>query len=89
MRATAKPKSKTHVRTVRGRIRKGKIVPIAALGLPEGEEVLVTIRRVPGSKAADEFSKLAGAWKGKVDAEKWIRQIYRDRIRGSRPMNRI
>lgn len=61
-------------KTVRARYSKGKIEPLEKIELVEGEEVLITITDVPVT--GNDFRRAAGSWKGTVDAEKLIRDIY-------------
>ncbi len=46
--------------------------------LEEGKEVLVTIKEVP-KETKDAFEKAAGSWKGLVDTERLIKDIYENR----------
>ena len=69
-------------KTIRARFSKGMIEPLEKLDLEEGKEILVTIRE---TSLEDRFLKAAGAWKGTIDAEKLIEDIYRDRLLMNRP----
>jgi len=60
-------------------VHNGNLIPLEDLNLPEGEEVDVTIAEAH-KKDARAFRRSAGSWKGLVDAEKLIRDIYRDRF---------
>lgn len=84
----APTKRKTGPKTIRARIQRGKIVPVRALKMAEGTEVMVTINTVPSKADLERFKKAAGAWKGHMDAEKMIRDIYEARIAGTRPLTR-
>ena len=47
------------------------------LKLKEGKEGLITVKELePG----DRFLKVAGCWKGIIDCEKLIKDIYNDRL---------
>ena len=46
--------------------------------LEEGEEVIVTIKEHP-KETKDAFERAAGSWKGLVDTERLIRDIYESR----------
>ena len=70
--------------TIRARVKGGKLEPLDKIDLPEGKEVLVTILRVPASKDAEAFRRSAGSWKGTIDAEELIRNIYADRLNFTR-----
>lgn len=71
-------------KTIRARFHDGKFEPLEAVDLPEGREVTLTI--VEGSGAPDfaAFRRAAGAWKGTLDADALIRDIYADRLRSTR-----
>jgi hypothetical protein len=75
--------------TLRARIRGGVIEPTEALMLPEGAEVLVTVVRAPARVDPASFRRAAGGWKGTLDAETLIRDIYRDRLTASRAVPRL
>ena len=72
-------------RTFRARVKAGVLEPLEALDLPEGKEVSVSIEEVPDRTAADEaFARAWGGWRGLVDADKLIREIYEARLRPGR-----
>jgi len=71
-------------KTIRARMR-GVLEPMENIDLPEGEEVTVTITRVPSPEDVEAFRKAAGGWRGNVDAEELIRNIYADRLISTRP----
>lgn len=72
-------------KTIRARIRRGVLEPLEKVDLPEGKEVTVTILEVPSSEDDEAFRKAAGSWKGLVDADTLIRNIYADRLLSTRP----
>src|SRR5437762_10583583 len=71
--------------TIRARVRGGILEPLEKVDLPEGKEVLVTIIGVPAQGNRDAFRRAFGSWKGTIDAEKLIRDIYEDRLISTRP----
>ena len=71
--------------TIRARMKGGKLEPLEKIDLPEGKEVLVSVIEVPGTLDFDAFRRSAGSWKGTIDAEELIRNIYADRIISTRP----
>ena len=75
--------------TVRARFVNGRLEPADPLDLPEGAEVIITIGELPVSKddpkAIERFRRAAGSWKGTIDAEGLIRNIYADRLLNTRP----
>jgi len=75
--------------TIRARFRDGVIEPLEKLDLPEGKELTVTILEVPSRDDDEAFRKAAGSWKGLVDADTLIRNIYADRLLSTRPEPRL
>ena len=75
------------VQTVTAKYEDGFLKPTAALDLDEGDVVVVTIsgRRIT-AKNVEASRSSAGAWRGKVDAEKLIAELYEARIQGSAHM---
>ena len=71
--------------TIRARVKGGVLEPLEKLDLPDGKEVVLTIIGVSGRPDADAFSRSTGGWKGLVDAETLIRNIYADRLISTRP----
>ena len=70
--------------TIRARYSKGVIEPLEKLEIAEGKEVTVTIVEATPDEEGNDFEKSAGGWKGTVDAEKLIRDIYADRLVSTR-----
>jgi len=66
--------------TIHARVKGGLWEPLEKLDLPEGKEVLVTLVAVSDGSDADSFRSAAGGWKGLIDAEALIRNIYADRL---------
>jgi predicted DNA-binding antitoxin AbrB/MazE fold protein len=71
--------------TIRARVKGGVLEPLEKMDLPEGKEVLVSIIGVPGHGNRDAFRRAFGRWKGTIDAEALIRNIYADRLVSTRP----
>lgn len=67
-------------RTIKARVANARQEPLEPLGMREGEEVTLTIVSVPSGTEPDGFERAAGAWKGTIDAEALIRNIYEDRL---------
>ena len=76
-------------KTIRARFSKGVIEPLEKINIPEGEEITVTIMEVPLKQRKGSFAKSAGAWKGTLDAEKLIKNIYADRLLTTRGEPRL
>lgn len=72
-------------KTIRARMRGGALEPMERIDLCEGEEVTVTIAKEPTAQDLEAFRRAAGSWRGKVDAEELIRNIYADRLISTRP----
>jgi len=71
--------------TVRARVKGGILEPLEKLDLPEGIEVLVTVIAVPARHSGEGLRRSFGSWRGTIDAEKLIRDIYEDRLISTRP----
>ena len=73
-------------KAVRARFVNGRLEPADHLDLPEGAEVTITIVELAGLKDREErFRRAAGSWRGIIDAEELIRNIYADRLLNTRP----
>jgi predicted DNA-binding antitoxin AbrB/MazE fold protein len=89
-RATAdNRRKKAMAGTVRARMRGGMLELLEKVDLPEGKEVSVTIIDVPSSTDKEAFRRSAGGWKGTVDAETLIKNMYADRLISTRPVPRL
>ena len=75
--------------TIRARVKDGKLEPLETVDLPEGKEVLVNVIVTRGELDFEAFRRSAGAWKGLVDAETLIRNIYADRLISTRPVPKL
>ena len=74
---------------IRARVWRGMLELLEKIDLPEGKEVTITILDVPSSEDQEAFRRSAGKWKGHVDAEALIRDIYADRLISTRPEPRL
>jgi Protein of unknown function DUF104 len=75
--------------TVRARVKGKMLEMLGNVNLPDGKEVTVTILEVPSREDCEAFRAAAGAWKGTIDAEALIRNIYSDRLLSTRPEPRL
>ena len=75
------------VQTVTAKYEDGFLKPTTALDMDEGDVVVVSIsgRRIT-TKDVEVSRSSAGAWRGKVDSEKLIAELYEARIQGSAHM---
>ena len=72
-------------RVIRARAKRGMFEPLEPITVPDGTEVTVTIREPRSAEDLEAFRRSAGSWKGLVDADALIRDLYERRLRGSRP----
>ena len=83
------------IRTIRARYCDGKLEPLEALDLEEGEEVVLSIGERPlepsalgedavSRRPSDELMAADKAWRENHDHEAFKRMIYLARIEGSR-----
>ena len=70
--------------TIRARVKGGVLEPLERTDLPEGKEVLITVLAVAEDPDDEAFLRSKGGWKGLIDAERLIRDIYEDRLIESR-----
>ena len=68
--------------TIRAKFNHGVIKPLEKLEMEEGKEILVTVNEF---NSENRFLKAAGGWKGTLDCEKLIEDIYDDRLLKTRP----
>jgi predicted DNA-binding antitoxin AbrB/MazE fold protein len=76
-------------KTVKARFSKGVIKPLEKVEIEEGKEITITIMEAPSKQKLDAFKKSAGAWKGTIDAEKLIENIYANRLLSTREEPRL
>lgn len=75
--------------TIRARVLRGRLEPLEPIALPEGKEVTITIIDFPAEPSVEASRASAGGWKGLVDADALIRNIYEDRLISTRPEPRL
>ena len=66
--------------TIRARVHRGILEPLEKIDLPEGKEVLITIVAASPTPDLEAFRRSAGGWRGTVDADALIRNIYAHRL---------
>jgi predicted DNA-binding antitoxin AbrB/MazE fold protein len=84
-----KRRNRRMAETIRARVKAGRLELLEKINLPEGTEVSVTILSTPSSKSGDGLRRSAGGWKGLIDAEKLIENIYADRLISTRPVPKL
>lgn len=71
-------------KTIRARFSRGIIEPLEKVDIDEGKEITVTIMEFPSDLKENAFERSAGSWKGTINAEKLIENIYADRLLSTR-----
>jgi hypothetical protein len=77
--------AKTAMSTARARVRGQSLDLLDQLPLRDGEEVVITISKEGPVEDLDALRRAAGAWKGLVDADALVANIYADRLISTRP----
>ena len=75
--------------TVRARMKRGALELLEKVNLPEGKEVTVTMLETPPVRDLEAFSRAVESWKGTIDAEALIENIYADLISSTSPINSL
>lgn len=79
-------------KTIKAKYTNGKIEPLEKVDLKEGEEISVTILDISSlrsAKSGNSFERAAGSWKGSINAEELIANIYRSRLISTRDVPRL
>ena len=67
---------------IRARFSNGKIEPLEALELSEGQEIVILVMDVPQeTMSKDPFDRAAGAWQGTLDFEGYLKDLHASRRR--------
>jgi predicted DNA-binding antitoxin AbrB/MazE fold protein len=75
-------------REFRARFTKGKIEPLEKVDLREGEEFTISIKEESFPNAAMEgLARAAGAWKGTLDFDAYLKDLYASRRQPSRDVS--
>ncbi|MBI4442679.1 MAG: antitoxin family protein [Acidobacteria bacterium] len=69
--------------TIRVRVKGGLLEPLEKIDLPDGLEVLLMIVAASPEPDLEAFRRAAGGWRGTVDADGLIRNIYSSRTQSS------
>ncbi len=77
------------IKDVRARFYRGKLVPLQPLEIKEGEVVTIRVevetpeeRAERVKRARETLKRTAGGWKGLVDTDKLLKDIYEARAAG-------
>ena len=77
------------MKTIKARYSKGIIKPLEEIEISEGEEITISIVKVPSRKKRKRFAEAlkatAGGWKDLIDCDELKRNIYNDRLITTRP----
>src|SRR2546421_7426029 len=73
------------VRTIKAKFANGVFEPLEPTALAEGAEVMITIS-TPSDRPTDGLlQETSGGWHGLIDAERFKRDVYADRLIATRP----
>jgi predicted DNA-binding antitoxin AbrB/MazE fold protein len=77
------------MKTIKARFSKGKIEPLEKVEMTEGEEITVSILKLPSTAKRKSFKEAlkatAGGWKNLIDCDELKKNIYNDRLISTRP----
>ena len=71
------------LKTIKARYKNGLIEPLEKIDINEGMEITITISEPPVRE--DGLDRSFGGWKGLIDAEEFLKNIYADRLISTRP----
>lgn len=66
------------LKTIRARYRNGLTEPLENIDLADGAEITITVSE-PVDSSENGLSRSFGGWKGLIDAEEFLRNVYADR----------
>jgi len=69
-----KTKGEAMKRVIRAKVLKGMLKPLGKLDLEEGKEITITVEEVSPKK--EGFERAAGSWKGTLDFEEFLKDLY-------------
>ncbi len=72
------------LKTIKARYRNGVIEPLEKMDIEEGAEITITVSE-PVTTAAEGIKKSFGGWKGLIDADQFLKDIYESRKISTRP----
>jgi len=71
-------------KTIKARYRNGLIEPLESIDLTEGAEITITVSELPDI-CKDGLKGSFGGWKGLIDAEEFLKNVYASRQLSTRP----
>ncbi|MEX2430355.1 MAG: antitoxin family protein [Dehalococcoidia bacterium] len=63
------------VREIKARFTQGRIEPLEDVEFKEGDELTISIRERDRRAAKEALARAAGAWKGTIDFEAYLRDL--------------
>jgi predicted DNA-binding antitoxin AbrB/MazE fold protein len=66
------------LKTIKARYRNGVIEPLEKIDIAEEAEITITISE-PVTTGAEGIKKSFGGWKGLIDADQFLKDIYESR----------
>ncbi len=72
------------LKTIKARYRNGIIEPLEKIDVTEGEEIIIALIE-PIINGNSGIEKSFGGWKGLIDAEQFLKDVYESRHISTRP----
>jgi len=72
------------IKTIKARYRNGVIEPLEDIDIEDGTEITITVSE-PIADAAEGIKRSFGGWKGLIDADQFLKDIYESRRISTRP----
>ena len=66
------------LKTIKARYRNGVIEPLEKMDIEDGSEITITFLE-PDTTGAEGIKKSFGGWKGLIDADQFLKDIYESR----------
>jgi predicted DNA-binding antitoxin AbrB/MazE fold protein len=72
------------LKTIKAIYKNGVIEPLEKMDIEDGAEITITVSE-PVTTGAEGIKKSFGGWKGLIDADQFLRDIYESRRISTRP----
>jgi len=72
------------LKTIKARYKNGVIEPLEKIDIEDGAEIAITVSE-PAAAGAEGIKKSFGGWKGLIDTEQFLKDIYESRKISTRP----